>query len=49
MLDGLFQQALLGYGDKGDAALDELTAAVRTLMPSTITRTSPAGQPGGSS
>jgi AcrR family transcriptional regulator len=48
MLDGVFQQALLGYGDDGDAALDELAAAVRTLMPSTITRTDPADRPGGS-
>jgi TetR/AcrR family transcriptional repressor of bet genes len=33
ILDGLFQQALLGYITGRTAALDELTAQVRELMP----------------
>jgi hypothetical protein len=33
MLDGLFQQALLGYITGRAGALDELTAQVRDLMP----------------
>jgi TetR/AcrR family transcriptional regulator, transcriptional repressor of bet genes len=34
LLDGLFQQALLGYlGDHPGAALDALATQVRTVMP----------------
>jgi TetR/AcrR family transcriptional repressor of bet genes len=33
MLDGLFQQALLAYGDDGEATLEGLSAAVANVMP----------------
>jgi AcrR family transcriptional regulator len=37
LLDGLFQQALLGYlSDRGDAALDGLSAQVLAVMPLTL-------------
>jgi AcrR family transcriptional regulator len=33
MLDGLFQQALLAYGDDGEATLEQLSIAVGNVMP----------------
>lgn len=33
LLDGLFQQALLGFGDGNEAALDTLSSQVHNLMP----------------
>ena len=33
VLDGLFQQALLGHQTNGDAVLDDLVAEVHGLMP----------------
>ena len=33
MLDGLFQQALLAYGDDGEATLEMLSSAVATVLP----------------
>jgi AcrR family transcriptional regulator len=37
MLDGLFQQALLGYGDDGEPTLQGLSAAVARVMPMLVT------------
>ncbi len=37
MLDGLFQQALLAYGDAGEESLSSLSAAVGDVMPLMLT------------
>jgi TetR/AcrR family transcriptional regulator, transcriptional repressor of bet genes len=39
MLDGLFQQALLAYGDAGEPALETLSAAVAGVMPMLLATT----------